>query len=693
MFRIAMLLGLLTRARPSLLHPSSARALHNGCIRRAYVRLQQAPPAAASAMDKPAGEEDTGVERANFLRKIMEQDLASGKHDGIVTRFPPEPNGYLHIGHAKSICVNFGLGEAFNGKTYMRFDDTNPEKEEQEYIDAIQEDVRWLGFDWKAPERLTHASDYFDKFHELANLLIRDGKAYVESLSAEEMREYRGTLTQKGRNSPFRDRSVEENLELFAKMTAGEVPDGEMCLRAKIDMSSPNINLRDPAIYRIKRDAVHPRTGDKWKVYPMYDFAHVLTDALEGITHSLCTLEFEDHRPLYDWCLDQLGDQLPARPRQIEFSRLNLQYCVVSKRKLIQLVRENHVSGWDDPRMSTIRGLRRRGVPPQALRLFVERTGVSKADNNIDYSVLDECVRETLDGTAPRAMAVIDPIKVVVTTWPEDEVDMLEAPMHPKLPELGMRSIPFTRNILIERSDFEEEPPAGFKRLRPGGEVRLRFGYVLTCDDVIKDADGKVVELRCSHTEGTRQGAGKKVKGIIHWVSEDQCARGTVNMYDRLFNAPAPGSDHTDGDFLKDVNPNSLQVVKDCAIEGYVADVPAGTRVQFERTGYFCVDQDSGPDGLTMNRIVTLKDTWAAPKGAPPSRKGGGKGGGKAKAKAKAPPKVALSSAELADLEGQVAAQGDRVRELKAAAKEGDAEKADVDAAVKALLELKAKLP
>lgn len=554
------------------------------------------------------------MERANFLAKIMEEDLASGKHEAIVTRFPPEPNGYLHIGHAKSICVNFGLGEKFNGSTFMRFDDTNPEKEEQEYIDNILTDVKWLGFDWKVPERLTYASDYFDQFHQYAIMLIKEGKAYVDELSAEEVREYRGTLTKPGKDSPYRNRSVEENLDLFAKMTAGEIADGDMVLRLKIDMASPNMNLRDPTIYRVKRDADHPRTGKKWKVYPMYDYAHVLTDAHEHITHSLCTLEFEDHRALYDWILDNLPT--PARPRQIEFSRLNLQYCVVSKRKLIKLVTEGHVSGWDDPRMPTLCGLRRRGVPPEALHLFVERTGVSKADNNIDYSVLEDCVREVLESSAPRAFAVLDPIRVVVTTWPEGEVDMLEGPKHPKIPDLGKRQVAFTRNLLIERSDFEEDPPKKFFRLKPGGEARLRFGYVIKVDEVIKDESGKVVELRCSHKPDTRQGAGKgfnetKVKGIIHWLSEDHCKRATVNVYDRLFNAPDPGAEHEDGDFLKDVNANSLQVFEDAAIEPYVAESAAGSCMQFERMGYFCVDQESTPDNISFNRVVTLRDTWA----------------------------------------------------------------------------------
>lgn len=567
--------------------------------------------AAAMAVETTT-EEAEGLSRANFLSKIMETDLASGKHASIVTRFPPEPNGYLHVGHAKSICINFGLAKEFGGVTFMRFDDTNPEKEKQEYIDAILEDVKWLGFDWEDQARQTYSSDYFDQFYEYALGLIRAGKAYVDSLSPEEMREYRGTLTTPGRDSPHRTRSVEENLRLFEAMAAGEVPDGEQVLRLKIDMAAPNLNLRDPPIYRVKRDAVHPRTGTKWKIYPMYDYAHVLTDALEGITHSLCTLEFEDHRPLYDWILDNVPD-LPARPRQIEFSRLNLQYCVVSKRKLLSLVQEGHVDGWDDPRMPTLCGLRKRGVPPEALRLFVERTGVSKADNNIDMVVLEDCARETLEAASPRAMAVLDPIRVTVTTWPEGEVDWVEGPMHPKRPELGTRRLAFSRHLLIDRADFEEEPPPKYKRLTPGGEVRLRFGYVLQCDEVVKDASGRVTELFCSHKPDTRQGAGKgfsgkKVKGIIHWLSADHAARVSVDLYDRLFSAPSPGEE---GEFLQDVNPASLTTLEDVAVEPYVAEAAPGTRVQFERTGYFCIDAASTPEKVKLNRIVTLRDNWS----------------------------------------------------------------------------------
>jgi len=572
----------------------------------------------SAAVDKQPKKAGGGTSAAselppNFIRNIMKADLESGKHSRIVTRFPPEPNGYLHIGHAKSICVNFGLGQEFGGITYMRFDDTNPEKEKREYIDAIQEDVRWLGFDWGSDDRLTFASDYFQQFYDYALILIKDGKAYVDSLSQAEMREYRGTLKTPGKDSPFRERSVEENLELFKRMTAGELADGEAALRLKIDMSSGNINLRDPVIYRMKNDADHPQTGTKWKVYPTYDYAHVLTDALEGVTHSLCTLEFEDHRPLYEWILQQLP--VPCTPRQIEFSRLNLQYLVVSKRRLIQLVQEGHVDGWDDPRMPTICGLRRRGVPPEAIRLFVERTGVSKSDNNIDLSVLEDCIRETLDPVVPRAMAVLEPLRVVITDWAEGETDLLTAPKHPKLESLGQRKIPFSRVILIDRDDFSENPPPKYQRLTPGGEVRLRYGYVIKCEEVVKDAEGNVIELRCTHEPGTRQGGktmdGRKVKGIIHWLSEEHSLRCQVMLYDRLFLHPNPGASHEDGDFLRDVNPDSLKVLSECAIESYAVDEQPGTQLQFERLGYFCVDKESSKDRVQFNRVVTLRDTWA----------------------------------------------------------------------------------
>jgi len=546
-------------------------------------------------------------EPTNFLRNIIRQDLSSGKHDSIVTRFPPEPNGYLHIGHAKSICVNFGMTKEFEGKTYMRLDDTNPAKEEQEYVDSILEDVRWLGFDWD--ERLTHASDYFDRFHEYAVGLIREGKAYVDSSSAEEMREMRGTLTSPGQESPFRERSIEENLALFEQMTAGELEDGAAVVRLKIDMASPNMNLRDPAIYRIKRDAEHPMTGTKWNVYPMYDYAHALTDAFEGITHSLCTLEFENHRPLYDWVVAETP--APCTPRQIEFSRLNLQYTVLSKRRLIQLVTQDHVNGWDDPRMPTISGLRRRGVPPAAIRLFIERTGVSKADNNIDYGVLEDCVREVLDPEAARAMAVLEPLKVTITNWPEGVVDEIEVPVHPKRPELGTRTLPFDGTLLIERDDFSEDPPPKYFRLKPEGQVRLRFGYVISLDEVVKDDDGEVVELRCTYDPETRSGAGPKVKGIIHWVSAAHALPARVRLYDRLFSTPAPGADHEDGDFLRDLNPDSLRELPSAWVEPSLAAAAHGERMQFERTGYFSVDPDSSEGSLVFNRIVTLRDNWA----------------------------------------------------------------------------------
>lgn len=574
------------------------------------VRVQRArtasnvPKMLAASKDQEAA---APTAPANFIRNIIKQDLASGKHTEIVTRFPPEPNGYLHIGHAKSILINFGFGQEFSGRTFMRFDDTNPAKEEREYIDAILEDVKWLGFDWE--ERLTHASDYFDRFHACAISLIEQGHAYVDSLSPDEMREYRGTLTTKGTDSPHRTRSIGENLALFEAMSSGELEDGSAVLRLKIDMASPNMNMRDPAIYRIKRDADHPQVGKKWKVYPMYDYAHVLTDAFEGITHSLCTTEFEAHRPLYDWVLDHVST--PSRPRQIEFSRLNLQWTVLSKRKLITLVQEGHVDGWDDPRMPTICGLRRRGVPAAAIANFVTSLGVSKAEGTIDYSIFEDAVRASLDFEAPRVMAVLKPLRVVITTWPEDEVEMLEGAVHQKRPELGTRSLPFSRTLLIERSDFEEEPPKKYFRLKPGGEVRLRFGYVIKCEEVIKDADGEVIELRCSHVPGTAGGQGKKVKGIVHWVSEAHAARATVRLYDRLFRAPSPGAAHEDNDFRRDLNPDSLEVLADVALEPEAASLGAGARMQFERTGYFCVDQDSTEGDLVFNRIVTLRDGWA----------------------------------------------------------------------------------
>ena len=549
------------------------------------------------------------VRSTHFIRNIIQEDLKSGKHQEIVTRFPPEPNGYLHIGHAKSIFLNFGLVQEFPGCCFMRFDDTNPINENEEYVQAILEDVRWLGFDWQ--DRLTNASDYFQKLYDFAEDLIQQGKAYVDSQSQERIREQRGTLTEPGTTSPFRDRSVSENLELFRHMKSGEFEDGAHVLRAKIDMASPNINLRDPVIYRIRK-VTHQRTGNKWCLYPMYDYTHCLSDALEGITHSLCTLEFEDHRPLYDWVLDQLD--VPCHPRQIEFSRLNLQYTVLSKRRLIQLVEEGHVSGWDDPRMPTISGLRRRGFTPESLQLFAERIGISKADNNIYMSVLEDCIREDLDSRAPRAMAVLRPLKVVLLNWPEDQVEELDAPVHQQFPERGRRPITLNREIFIEEDDFEEVPPEGFHRLVPGGEVRLRNAYVIRCEEVIKDTSGKIIELRCIYDPNTARGKkpqGRKVKGIIHWVSAAHAVQAEVRLYDRLFSQPTPGSDHPDKNFLLDLNPNSMEVLSQAWLERNMITAEVGMAYQFERLGYFCLDsRDSKADSLVFNRIVTLRDSW-----------------------------------------------------------------------------------
>ncbi|MGB0138830.1 MAG: glutamine--tRNA ligase/YqeY domain fusion protein [bacterium] len=549
------------------------------------------------------------VRSTHFIRNIIQEDLQSGKHPEIVTRFPPEPNGYLHIGHAKSIFLNFGLVQEFPGHCFMRFDDTNPINEDEEYVQAILGDVRWLGFDWQ--DRLTHASDYFPKLYDFAEDLIQQGKAYVDSQSQESIREQRGTLTAPGTASPFRDRSVAENLELFRRMKSGEFEDGAHVLRAKIDMASPNINLRDPVIYRIRK-VTHQRTGNEWCLYPMYDYTHCLSDALEGITHSLCTLEFEDHRPLYDWVLDQLD--VPCHPRQIEFSRLNLQYTVLSKRRLIQLVEEGHVSGWDDPRLPTISGLRRRGYTPESLQLFAERIGISKAENNIYMSVLEDCIREDLDPKAPRAMAVLRPLKVVLLNWPEDQVEELDAPVHQQFPERGRRPIPLSREIFIEEDDFDEDPPDGFHRLVPGGEVRLRNAYVIRCEEVIKDASGKVIELRCIYDPNTARGkkpAGRKVKGIIHWVSAAHAVQAEVRLYDRLFSQPIPGSDQPDKNFLLDLNPNSMEVLSQAWLEPNLTTAEVGTAYQFERLGYFCLDsRDSKADSLVFNRIVTLRDSW-----------------------------------------------------------------------------------
>jgi glutaminyl-tRNA synthetase len=548
----------------------------------------------------------TDTEQRDFIRKIIYEDLESGKHKEIVTRFPPEPNGYLHIGHVMAICLDFGVAAETGGRTFLRLDDTNPGKESPEYVQAIKDDVRWLGFDWG--DRLTHASDYFDRLYESAIELIRMGVAYVDSLSADEIREYRGTLTEPGRNSPYRDRSVEENLDLFRRMFEGEFAEGEHVLRAKIDMASPNMNMRDPTIYRI-RHMPHQNAGDKWCIYPMYDYAHGLSDAYEGITHSLCTLEFEDHRPLYDWFLDQLTPE--HRPRQIEFSRLNLAYTITSKRKLKALVDEGVVSGWDDPRMPTISGMRRRGYPPEALREFVRLAGVTKKDKLIEMGALETCVRNVLGETAPRRMAVLSPLKVVLTNYPEGEVEMMEAMNHPANPDFGTRQLPFARELWIEQDDFMEEAPRKFFRLKPGGEVRLRFGYIIRCDEVIKDEEGNVIELRCSYDPDTRSGTGtsdRKVKGTIHWVSCAHAVDATVRLYDRLFTDANPNAAE---DFHKVLNEHSLDLVE-AKLEPSLADLGREEAVQFERLGYFCKDsKDDNDDAHVFNRIVTLRDSWA----------------------------------------------------------------------------------
>ncbi|MCL7422278.1 MAG: glutamine--tRNA ligase/YqeY domain fusion protein [Methylobacter sp.] len=542
---------------------------------------------------------------SNFIRHIIDNDLKENKNNGkVATRFPPEPNGYLHIGHAKSICLNFGIAEEYKGTCNLRFDDTNPEKESDEYVQAIMRDVQWLGFQWS---ELRHASDYFEQLYDYAVQLIKDGKAYVDSLSAEQIRAYRGTLTEPGKESPDRNRSVEENLDLFKRMRDGEFADGQYVLRAKIDMASPNINMRDPALYRIRR-VHHQRTGDKWCIYPMYDYTHCISDALEGITHSLCTLEFEDHRPLYDWVLDQL--KTPSHPQQIEFARLQLKYTIVSKRKLNQLVTEKHVSGWDDPRMPTIAGLRRAGFTPKSIRDFCERIGVTKQNSWIEMGVLEYCIREDLNENAPRAMAVLRPLRVVIENYPEDKTEYLEISNHPQKPEFGKREIAFSRVVLIEQDDFAEVPPPKYKRLVEGGEVRLRGTYVIKCNQVIKDADGNITELRCTYDPDTlgKNPEGRKIKGVIHWVAEAHSRPAELRLYDRLFKAPNPDNEEN---FLEALNPNSLEVLTDCRVEASLADAKPESRYQFERTGYFCLDaKDSVGGKLVFNRTVTLRDTW-----------------------------------------------------------------------------------
>jgi glutaminyl-tRNA synthetase len=573
------------------------------------------PPRAEARDEKPASR--------NFIQQIIDADRAAGKNGGRVhTRFPPEPNGYLHIGHAKSICLNYGLAEEYGGKFNLRFDDTNPTKEEQEYVDSIIDDVRWLGGDWE--DRLFYASDYFGQLYEWALQLIKEGKAYVCDLSAEEVRAHRGTLTEPGRNSPYRDRSVEENIDLFERMKAGEFPDGSRTLRAKIDMAHPNLNMRDPVMYRIKH-AHHHRTGDEWCIYASYDWAHGQSDSIEGITHSICTLEFENHRPLYDWFCDALRIH---RPQQIEFARLNLTYTVMSKRKLLQLVQEKHVAGWDDPRMLTIRGLRRRGYTPEAIRAFCERIGVAKFNSTIDMAWLEDAIRDDLNARAPRVMAVLRPLKVVITNYPEGHAEKLEAANHPQRPALGTRNIPFSRELYIEADDFMEDAPKKFFRLAPGREVRLRYAYFITCNEVVKDAAGNIIELRCTYDPATRGGNapdGRKVKGTIHWVSASHAVSAEIRLYDHLFKTEYPdeapplppregrgeGAPRT-GTFLDNINPASLETIRGARLEPSLATAEAGRHFQFERLGYFFVDPvDSKPGRPVFNRTATLRDTWA----------------------------------------------------------------------------------
>jgi glutaminyl-tRNA synthetase len=545
---------------------------------------------------------------SNFIRDIILEDLKTNKHNGRVqTRFPPEPNGYLHIGHAKAICIDFGLADEFGGHTNLRFDDTNPEKEETEYVESIKADVKWLGFNW---DGLFYASDYFDQLYEWAIKLIQDGKAYVDDLTAEEIRKHRGTLTEPGKDSPYRNRSVEENLDLFERMRAGEFPDGSRTLRAKIDMGSPNLNLRDPVMYRILH-AEHHRTGSKWCIYPMYDYAHGQSDSIERVTHSICTLEFEDHRPLYNWFIQQL-DIFPSR--QIEFDRLNLTYTLLSKRKLLQLVQEGRVSGWDDPRMPTLGGIRRRGYTPEAVRNFCGAIGVSKTTGSIELAMLEHFVREDLNKRAPRVMAVLRPLKVVIDNYPENQVEEMDAVNNPEDASAGMRKVPFSRVLYIERDDFREDPPKGYFRLSPGREVRLRYGYFITCKSVVKNDKGEVVEVHCSYDPATHGGNapdGRKVKSTIHWVSAANAIDAEVRIYEHLFSKENPSEVEDGKDVLDNLNPNSLEVITDAKLEPSLANAAAGSRYQFERLGYFCVDPDSKPGKLVFNRTVALKDTWA----------------------------------------------------------------------------------
>ena len=574
-------------------------------------------------MDSSSKARENSTPPSDFIRDIVAEDLRTNKHGGRVkTRFPPEPNGYLHIGHAKSICLNFGIAAETGGLCNLRFDDTNPSKEEIEYVDSIMDDVRWLGFDWE--DRLYYASDYFEKLYNHAEQLIEAGKAYVCSLSADEITAYRGTLTEPGKDSPYRDRPAEESLDLFRRMRAGEFPDGTHVLRARIDMASPNVNMRDPTIYRIRR-VPHHRTGDDWCIYPMYDFTHCLSDSIEGITHSICTLEFENHRPLYDWFLDELETE--CHPQQIEFARLNLSYTVLSKRKLLELVKGRHVTGWDDPRMPTIAGMRRRGFTPEAIRNFCERIGVGKRDGVVDLALLEYSVREDLNRRAPRVMAVLRPLRVVIENYPEDRTEEMEAVNNPEDPDMGTRKVPFSRVLYIEEDDFREDPPKKFFRLAPGREVRLRYAYFIRCEKVIKDDQtGEVTEIRCTYDPATRGGSapdGRKVKATLHWVSAAHALEAEVRQYDRLFVKENPTGDRSEPDFKAHLNPKSLEILTACKLEPSLAAAAPGDRYQFERLGYFCVDGvESTPEMPLFNRTVTLRDTWAKiQKAQKPSKK------------------------------------------------------------------------
>ena len=544
----------------------------------------------------------------NFIHEAINKDLADGVYSKVQTRFPPEPNGYLHIGHAKAICIDFGAAEKYKGTCNLRLDDTNPTKEDTEYVDAIMEDIKWLGFQW---DKVLYASDYFDTIYECAIKLIKMGKAFVDDLTADEIREYRGTLTTPGKESPYKTRSIEENLDLFERMTKGEFENGEKVLRAKIDMSSPNLNMRDPVIYRILH-AEHHRTGDKWCVYPMYDFAHPISDTVEGVTHSLCSLEFEDHRPLYDWFLKELGFEQPSR--QIEFARMNLNYTLTSKRKCLKLVSDGIVSGWDDPRMGTLCGMRRRGYTACAIRDFCERIGVAKANSVIDFSLLEHCVREDLNKIAPRAMAVLRPLKLIIDNYPEDKTEEIKVEINPENPEAGTRTVTFSKNLYIDQDDFMEEPPKKYFRMFPGNEVRLKGAYYVTCTSVEKDADGNITALHCTYDPESFGGEtpdGRKVRGTIHWVSADHAVDATVRLYDRLFNVENPSDESKVGSFTENLNPDSVEILENCKLEGNLKDAKVGDSFQFMRLGYFCVDKDSTDDKLVFNRTVALKDSWA----------------------------------------------------------------------------------